>query len=93
MRKDVIMLRITHSLKTEETTLTEHTDPRYVPTTEEKAERQRVKRNSELKLSDWTQVSDAPVDQNAWATYRQSLRDIPDQDGFPNEIDWPTEPS
>lgn len=87
------MLRITHSLKTEETTLTEHTAPRYVPTTEEKAERQRVKRNSELELSDWTQVSDAPVDQAAWATYRQALRDVSQQEGFPNTVVWPTEPS
>ena len=47
-----------------------------------------------LKLteSDWTQVADAPVDQAAWATYRQALRDIPSQAGFPNEVTWPTEP-
>jgi len=26
-------------------------------------------------------------------TYRQALRDVPQQEGFPNEIDWPDEPS
>lgn len=49
-------------------------------------------RNSKLTESDWTQVTDAPVDQAAWATYRQALRDIPEQAGFPNEVTWPTEP-
>ena len=52
----------------------------------------REKRNHFLKNSDWTQVSDAPVDQAEWATYRQALRDIPSQAGFPNEVTWPTEP-
>ena len=52
----------------------------------------RENRNSLLKKSDWTQVADAPVDQAAWATYRQALRDIPSQAGFPNEVTWPTEP-
>tara|TARA_R110002096_G_C14392862_1_gene706692 strand:- start:57 stop:338 length:282 start_codon:yes stop_codon:yes gene_type:complete len=52
----------------------------------------REKRNGLLSESDWTQVIDAPIDQAAWATYRQSLRDIPSQSGFPNEITWPTEP-
>lgn len=50
------------------------------------------KRNDLLKKSDWTQVADAPVDQEAWAAYRQALRDLPSQEGFPNEVTWPTEP-
>ena len=41
------------------------------------AERMRFHRNRLLKESDWTQVNDAPVDQQAWATYRQALRDFP----------------
>lgn len=49
-------------------------------------------RNAKLSESDWTQVADAPVDKAAWATYRQALRDIPSQAGFPNEVTWPTEP-
>lgn len=52
----------------------------------------RKERDAKLTESDWTQVADAPVDQAAWATYRQALRDIPAQSEFPNEIYWPTEP-
>ena len=56
------------------------------------AEEARDKRNTLLTASDWTQVADAPVDQTAWATYRQALRDITDQVGFPETIDWPVAP-
>lgn len=52
----------------------------------------RTERDAKLTESDWTQVVDAPVDQAAWATYRQALRDIPEQAGFPNEVNWPIEP-
>jgi hypothetical protein len=47
-----------------------------------------------LKKSDWTQLADAPVDKVAWATYRQSLRDVPEQEEFPdpNNINWPDAP-
>ena len=61
-------------------------------TDEDKIVNIREKRNDLLKQSDWTQVIDAPVDQEAWATYRQALRDLPSQEGFPNEVTWPTEP-
>jgi hypothetical protein len=53
----------------------------------------RAKRNSLLQQSDWTQVADAPVDKAAWATYRQELRDITEQAGFPATINWPTAPN
>ena len=52
----------------------------------------RMLRDGMLSSSDWTQVADAPVDKAAWATYRQALRDIPSQAGFPNEVTWPVEP-
>jgi hypothetical protein len=52
----------------------------------------RAERNSKLAASDWTQVLDAPVDQAAWAAYRQALRDISDQAGFPWEVQWPIAP-
>jgi hypothetical protein len=52
----------------------------------------RAMRNQFLADCDWTQVADAPVDQAAWATYRQALRDIPQQTGFPEDVVWPTEP-
>jgi len=52
----------------------------------------RTERDAKLTSCDWTQVIDAPVDQAAWAIYRQALRDLPSQEGFPNEVTWPTEP-
>lgn len=52
----------------------------------------RQERNKRLASSDWTQVADAPVDQAAWATYRQALRDVPAQSGFPHSIEWPVQP-
>ncbi len=52
----------------------------------------RNQRNALLTASDWTQVADAPVDAAAWATYRQALRDITLQAGFPHSVTWPTQP-
>jgi hypothetical protein len=52
----------------------------------------REQRNKLLAASDWTQVADAPVDKAAWATYRQELRDISEQPGFPATVVWPTQP-
>jgi hypothetical protein len=51
----------------------------------------RAQRDRLLADSDWTQLADAPVDQAAWATYRQALRDLPEQEGFPN-VDFPNDP-
>lgn len=59
---------------------------------EEQAKSVRQQRNEQLKASDWTQVADAPVDQAAWATYRQALRDVTGQEGFPWTITWPEQP-
>lgn len=42
-----------------------------------------------LTETDWTQVADAPVDKAAWATYRQALRDVSIQDGFPWAVKFP----
>lgn len=52
----------------------------------------RSTRNLLLKSSDWTQVPDAPVDQAAWATYRQQLRDLPNNTEDPANPAWPTKP-
>ena len=57
----------------------------------EQAKSVRTTRNEKLKDSDWTQIADAPVDKAAWATYRQALRDVPTQPGFPWEVTWPTQ--
>jgi len=37
-------------------------------------------------------VEDSPVDHAAWAAYRQQLRDITAQAGFPWTVQWPTQP-
>jgi hypothetical protein len=52
----------------------------------------RAERNSKLAASDWTQVADSTADKAAWATYRQALRDITAQAGFPWTVDWPAQP-
>ena len=52
-------------------------------------QRVRKKRNLLLQESDWTQLIDAPVDREAWADYRQALRDLPQQEGFPGKVVWP----
>jgi len=53
----------------------------------------RTDRNKLLLECDYTVLSDSQVDdQAAWVTYRQSLRDITDQVGFPETIDWPDRP-
>ena len=57
----------------------------------------RNRRNQLLKDSDWTQLSDVQESldadkKTAWATYRQALRDITSQPGFPKDVTWPTTP-
>ena len=54
--------------------------------------RMRDERNGKLRASDWTQLPDVQVDASAWQTYRQALRDVPAQQGFPANITWPVEP-
>ena len=52
----------------------------------------RRERDGLLAACDWTQVADAPVDAAAWATYRQALRDVPQDFASPDEVVWPTAP-
>lgn len=60
----------------------------------ELAEMAREDRNRRLKQTDWTQAPDVPeATRTAWLSYRQALRDVPTQSGFPAEITWPTPPS
>jgi hypothetical protein len=56
------------------------------------ANRIRAQRNMMLSSCDWTQVADAQVNKTAWAAYRQSLRDVPEQQGFPWSVQWPSAP-
>ena len=67
-------------------------DPTPAQLLEQNSNFARLERDRRLRISDWTQVPDAPVDQAAWAAYRQALRDIPSQAGFPWDIQWPTQP-
>lgn len=58
----------------------------------EKAGQMRSYRNTLLSDCDWTQLPDAPVNQQAWANYRRALRDVTSQTGFPWDIQWPEKP-
>jgi hypothetical protein len=52
----------------------------------------RQQRNELLSACDWTQLPDSPADHEAWATYRQALRDVTAQEGFPWDVVWPEAP-
>jgi len=79
------------------TTKAEH-EAAYQATLDAKtAEGHRIKRNKLLDDTDWTQMNDSPLsneDKTAWATYRNELRNLPDDDAWPNlsDEDWPVSP-
>jgi hypothetical protein len=51
----------------------------------------RVQRDLLIAASDWTQCADiSQATKDKWAPYRQALRDVPQQTGFPFEVIWPT---
>jgi hypothetical protein len=52
----------------------------------------RAVRNDLLAQSDWTQLPDAPVNREAWAKYRQALRDFPATWTEGSEADFPDTP-
>lgn len=56
----------------------------------------RYKRNQLLQQSDWTQMPDSPLSETnrlAWKTYRQALRDITTESGWPSTVVWPQPPN
>lgn len=64
-------------------------------TDEQKAAEIREDRDGRLAACDWTQVADVSLSdaqKAAWATYRQALRDVTAQDGFPDAVVWPVAP-
>jgi len=64
------------------------------PTTEQLAAQARAERDQLLGATDWTQAADVPqATKDKWAPYRQALRDVPQQSGFPTDIVWPTKPA
>jgi hypothetical protein len=53
----------------------------------------REQRNIKLAATDWTQTADVPqAVKDSYVAYRQALRDVTAQSGFPNEITWPVAP-
>ena len=63
---------------------------------EEKATAIRTERDAKLAESDWMVIKAAETGvalATEWATYRQALRDVTAQAGFPNEVTWPTKPA
>lgn len=57
------------------------------------AQRVRMKRDELLEACDWRSLPDAQGGSDSWGDYRQMLRDITEQDGFPLIIIWPTPPA
>lgn len=58
-----------------------------------KAAEVRSERNAKLAATDWTQADDVPQTvKDSYVSYRQALRDLPAQSGFPNEVVWPIAP-
>lgn len=52
----------------------------------------RAKRDRLLLACDWAVLPDAKTDKSKWQDYRQKLRDIPEQKGFPYTVEWPATP-
>ena len=66
-----------------------YTDEQRAEIERQKAEGIRQERNTLLTNCDWTQLNDTPLDNPTkveWTTYRQALRDIPTQSGFPHSV-------
>ena len=64
-------------------------------TDEDRAKAAREKRDELLAETDYLLMPDYPISEEALAalkTYRQALRDVPEQTGFPNTIEWPSKP-
>lgn len=67
--------------------------PPVIEPRETVAERIRRARNTLLAETDWSQAVDVPqAIKDKWAPYRQALRDVPQQAGFPDNIQWPNKP-
>ncbi|CAB3972352.1 MULTISPECIES: tail fiber assembly protein [Burkholderia] len=58
------------------------------------AEKARERRDGLLASTDWTQAADVPQQlKDLWAPYRKALREVPQQQGFPTDVVWPTKPA
>jgi hypothetical protein len=74
-------------------TIAEYETPEHL-TYDSLCSSKRAERNILLLESDWTQLPDVPEEtKQLWATYRQALRDITEQSGYPTDIQWPIPPN
>ena len=73
------------------TTKAEHETAYQARLDADKAIKIRTQRNGLLDETQWTASSDLTMT-SEMNTYRQALRDVPQQDGFPNDITWPEAP-
>jgi len=62
-------------------------------TDSQKWEQIKLWRNAQLARTDWTQLADSSADKAVWATYRQELRDLPQQGGLADNVKMPNEPN
>ena len=77
------------------TTAAEHETAYKAMKDTEQAKSVRQSRDDKLKETDWIVIKNLELNANipgAWEVYRQALRDIPAQSGFPWTITWPTQP-
>lgn len=66
------------------------------PTDDEFAAQVRAERDSKIAETDFLAMPDYPLSEGECAivmTYRQALRDVPTQEGFPREVVWPEVPA
>lgn len=74
-------------------TVEQQTPEQVAINTANKAAQVRAERDKKISATDWTQGKDiADNVSSAWSTYRQALRDIPAQAGFPWTVNWPVAP-
>jgi hypothetical protein len=72
----------------------ETTDEYKTAATAQKTQQVLADRQAYLNYSDWTQMPDvALANKTEWATYRQALRDVPAQPGYPWSVAWPQRPT
>lgn len=62
----------------------------------QKASEVRAERDRRIAETDWIVIKNLELNQNVpgvWEVYRQALRDVPSQAGFPDNVTWPVKPS
>ena len=89
------MLKITELVRNQQTDVLEKAYLAAVETEDEElaANAVRAYRNKLLDESDKMMVQDRPIENvQEWRNYRQSLRDVPEQEGFPFDVEFPVQP-